>query len=370
MNRICANINEICGASLRTNWTANDIVDVWTWYAICDYARSLGRYTITYDTDYINVNRIERSLFDQYDETHHITATAKLTGLAISNGVLSPAFNSTTYSYTATVAEATSAITSTTDYSAVGYKVNGEVVDPSEVEWQNGSNTLQVTATLNGVTKTYTVTVTCTFQAAELLTLTIGGNAVPVSDYMTLTTENASDSIAYTANGTVTLELNGAAASGSPLTWQENSNTLEITVTASDTKVYTLAVDCLYVAPVPAYAGAINISDALMAPAFNAGTLSYIVIPDGDTSTITAIPDGDFELTVYFNGTEIVNGSEIGWTEGGGDVITVVTAAGDGYTSVTYTVTARAEITTEPLAPMHAGEIYAGQSLPGEPFGE
>jgi len=370
MNRICANINEICGGSLRTDWTANDIIDAGTWYSICDYARALGRYPVTYETDYINVNHIERSLFDQYDETHHITADAKLTGLSISNGALSPAFNPTTYSYTATVSSLTSIITATTDYSAIGYKVNGSVVNPSEVEWQTGSNTLQVTATLNGETKTYTVTIQCTFQPAELLTLSIGGNAVPVSDYMTLQTESASDSIAYTANGTVILELNGAEVSGPDLTWQENSNTLKITVTADDTRVYIVAIDCLYEAPIPALLAAIDISDSIMAPAFNSGVYSYIVIPDGDTSTITVIPDGDAEASVYFNGVEIVNGSEIEWSDGGGDIITVVTEAGDGFTSVTYTVTARAEVRTEPLAPMRSGEIFSGDPLPGEPFEE
>ena len=370
MNRISANINEICGASLRTNWTANDIVDAGSWYAICDLAASLGRYPVTYETDYINVNYIERSLFDQYDATHHITATAKLTALAISNGTLSPVFNSTTYSYTATVSAKSSVITAATDYSSIGYKVNGQYVNPASVEWQTGTNTLQVTATLNGTTVTYTVSVTCTYQEAVLSSLSIGGVSIPVADYMTCQTENASDAVAYTATGTVSLELNGEAVTGPTLSWQENSNTLRITVTASNTRVYTLAVDCLYVAPVPALLAALNISDSIMAPAFSSGTYSYIVIPDGETSTIEAIPDGDAEVSVYFNGTEIVNGSEIEWTEGGGDVITAITAAGDGYTSVTYTVTAQEEITETPWAPVHSGETYAGDALPGEAFVE
>ena len=115
MNRICSNVNEICGASLKNDWTSDDIVDEATWYSVCDLAAALGRYEITYGTDYRNVNRIERSLFEQYDETAHITSTAKLTGLALSNGTLSPAFNSSTYSYTATVSDASSIITAASD---------------------------------------------------------------------------------------------------------------------------------------------------------------------------------------------------------------------------------------------------------------
>lgn len=366
MNRICANINEICGGSLKTTWTSDDIVDEETWHTICDRAAALKRYTITYDADYINVNRIERSLFDQYDEVHHITADPKLTGLAISGASLSPVFNSTTYSYTATVASLSSRITATTDYSAIGYKVNGSSVNPAAVTWQPGANTLQVTATLNGRTVTYTVAVTCTYQEAALTSLTIGGASIPVADFMTYQTENASDAVAYTANGAASMWLNGDPVEAGELRWQQNDNTLTIVVTADDVKTYTVAVDCLYQAPVPLFVDGINISDAMLAPNFSGGVLQYTVYPDEETSTIEVVCDG--EVLVYFNGTEIVNGSEIEWTEGGGDTITVVTVPDGSYLPVTYTVTSKAEIETEPLAPMRSGEIIAGDILPGGAF--
>ena len=63
---------------------------------------------------------------------------------------------------------------------------------------------------------------------------------------------------------------------------------------------------------------------------------------------------------------EIEDGSEIEWTEGGGDVIQITTAASDSYTSVTYTITSRAEIVVTNLAPMQAGEIVTGDLIPGE----
>ena len=365
MNRICANINEICGGSLRTNWTSNDIVDDGTWTAICNLAMALGRYPVTYDADYINVNYIERSLFDQYDDTHHITATAKLTGLSLSNGTLSPAFNSTTYSYTATVASLTSIVTATTDYSAIGYMVNGASVNPAAVVWTPGTNTLQVTATLNGVTKTYTVTVTCTYQPASLDSLTIDGNAITVSQYMSYVTENASDTFAITATGTAVVTLNGQTVTGSTLNWQENGNTLQITVTADDTKVYTVNVDCLYVVPLPALLGGIDITEAVMVPGFSPGALNYYVYPDGEFSDVTVILDDDTEAVITFNGTTIDSGDEVEWTTGGGDVITIVTS-GEDMTSVTYTITSQVAIETTPLAPMRSGEFLSGENLPGE----
>ena len=365
MNRICSNINEICGGALKTTWTNSDIVDEGTWCAICDLARSLGRYPVTYDADYINVNHIERSLFDQYDATHHITASPKLTGLSIEGVTLYPAFNETTYIYTAEVAEPASSITATTDYSAVGYMVNSEVVNPEEIHWQEGENTLEVTATLNGSTVTYTVTVTCSFRSAKLLTLTIGDEQIGIADFMTAQTENSSDSITFTATGAVAMTLNGETVTGSTLNWQENTNTLLITVTADDVKTYTLAVDCLYEAPIPAYLGGIDISDATIIPAFSSQVFSYDVYPDADVSVIDVISEEE-DFTITLNGIEIEDGSEIEWTEGGGDVIQITTAASDSYTSVTYTITSRAEIVVTNLAPMQAGEIVAGDIIPGE----
>ena len=374
MNRICANVNEICGGSLRTNWTTDDIVDESTWHAICDRAAALGRYPITYDTDYININNIERSLFDQYDETHHITATAKLTGLSISNGTLSPAFSPTTYSYTANVSSPSSVVTATTDYSAIAYIVNGAVVDPHNIEWVYGYNTLQVTATLNGTMATYSVRVYCTYRHASLNSLSIGGVAIPISEYMTFQVSASTSQIAFSYTGSsISIKLNGtsiSASSGTRVTWLENSNTLEITVSASDVKVYTVAVDCLYEYPIPARIATISISDSMMIPSFDSEITSYIVIPEELLSTVDVIPEEDVTFKVYFNNDEIENGSEVGWSESGGDVVKVVTDAGNGFTSVTYTVTSRTEIATSALAPMRSGsEIFSGDDLPGEAVG-
>lgn len=353
------------GGSLRTDWTSDDIVDEDTWLSICRLAAALGRYPVTEDADYINVNYIERSLFDQYDATHHITASPKLTSLSISNGSLSPTFSASTYSYTAMVSDLTSVIAATTDYSTIRYTVNGMTADPAEVTWQPGANTLQVTATLNGQTVVYTVTVTCTYQAAQLLSLSIGGNPIPVEDNMSLTTENAADSISYTANGAVSLELNGEEVTGENLTWLEDDNLLTITVTADDVRVYTLAADCLYEAPLPALVSSIQISEARLSPHFDPGAITYVVYPDDEVSVITVVAEADIDASIYFNGTKIENGSEITWTASGGDIITVVTSGGAGYTPVTYTLTARAKISTTSLGFMRSGEIIAGDRLPG-----
>lgn len=365
MNRICANVNEICGGSLKTNWTSSDIVDAETWYGICDRVSYLGRYTITHGTDYINVNNIERSLYDHYNETHHIGGSPRLTSLSISNGTLSPAFSPTRYSYNTQISAATSAITATTDYSAIAYILNGAMVDPSSVNWQYGSNTLRVTATLNGSTNTYTVNAYCLFRHASLTYLSLGGTVLTIADFMSYQTSSSSSSISKFANGSAVVYLNGTQVTGSTLYWRFGSNTLTIVVTASDTKTYTVAVDCTYQAKIPGLLAAINISDSMMAPAFTGGTQSYIVYPGASASTIEVIADEEIEFTIKLNNNTIDNGSEITWNQNGGDVIKVQTTADSEHSSVTYTVTSRASITITSLAPMHSGEIIAGEDLPG-----
>lgn len=361
INRICANVNEICGGNLRTNWTQNDIVDNITWNTIVQKVKALDRYEITYDGDFINLNNIERSLFEQYDETHHITADAKLTGLAISNAQLSPLFNPTTYQYTATVNAPTSIAVAESDYSAITYMLNGEVVDPEHIEWEYGQNTLRVTATLNGNTVAYIVQVTSTYQRAELLTLSIDGNNIPVADYMNYFTVEPSGVIDITATGEVEITLNGEEAD--ELNWIEGTNILQIKVTASDAKTYTVAVESAYEAPQPATLIGINLSNTLMTPPFSPDVLTYNAYPEAEEISIDVIEDEDVTFTIYRNGTEIEDGSSFEWNEG--DTITVVTDATEDMTSRTYTVNIGAAETT-PLGPLHSGEIIAGDALIGE----
>lgn len=93
--------------------------------------------------------------------------TAGLTGISLSSGTLSPAFNSTTLQYTATVANATSSITVTPVAKEAGsvVKVNGtEVASGSSsapIALQVDSNSIVIDVTAeNGSTRKYTVTVT------------------------------------------------------------------------------------------------------------------------------------------------------------------------------------------------------------------
>lgn len=100
------------------------------------------------------------------DVPPQLSSNADLSGLALSAGTLSPAFNKETVSYSAEVGNSTSSISVTAAVydSAAAVKVNG-VAEASgsavPVALSVGSNSVQVTVTAqDGTAKTYTVTVT------------------------------------------------------------------------------------------------------------------------------------------------------------------------------------------------------------------
>jgi hypothetical protein len=91
------------------------------------------------------------------------TSDATLNALALSSGTLSPSFDASTYSYTATVSNSVTSltVTPTTNDSGAAVAVNGNSVS-TPVSLSVGSNTVTVKVTgSDGVTtKTYTISVT------------------------------------------------------------------------------------------------------------------------------------------------------------------------------------------------------------------
>ena len=104
------------------------------------------------------------------------SAVSTLTSLALSSGTLSPAFDSGTTSYTASVTNTTASVTPTVTDSTATVKVNGVTVASgaasASLPLVDGSNTLTtvVTAEDGSTTSTYTVTVTYTPPSYPLFT--------------------------------------------------------------------------------------------------------------------------------------------------------------------------------------------------------
>jgi len=207
-------------------------------------------------------------------ETYSIIVTrakstnATLAKLSISAGTLSPVFATGTYSYTASVSNATTSVkvTPTTVDATAAITVNGAAVGSgvasASIALAIGPNTITtlVTAQDGVTTKTYTITVTRALSGNALLsgikltpasTLTNTGTVGTTTTYTT-SVSNATASVTLTAttiDPTATIKVNGVTvssgtASGS-IALAVGANTINTVVTAQDgvsTRTYLIVV--------------------------------------------------------------------------------------------------------------------------------
>jgi len=296
-----------------------------------------------------------------------LSGNADLNNLKINGGAvaLSPAFNFSVTSYTATVPNATTSvkITPNAHDATATITVNGVAVasgsQSAAIPLNVGQNTINtvVTAQDGVVTKTYTITVTRISSNALLSNLTISvGSLNPVFDPAT---NSYGDAVSYmTTSGTVTattadanatLTVNGAVVpSGSPsysFDLNVGPNTVTIVVTAQDgttTDTYTVTVTRAPSNNADLANLKINNGTVPLTPSFNFATTSYTASVPNSTTSIKVIPNThDATATVTINGNAVASGSpspSIALSVGNNTVTTVVTAA-DGTTTKTYTIT-------------------------------
>jgi len=217
------------------------------------------------------INVVVDSATTESDYTVTITRAASpqanLSLFKISRGTLTPAFSSTTTSYTASVANGVSSmtVTPTAAYAGATIKVNGTTVasgSPSgAIPLNVGQNTINtvVTSSDGTVIKTYTLVVTEAVSTnANLSSLKSSRGAYTPSFNPNTTSYTASvvngvtstiiTPTAAAPNGTI-IKVNGTVvASGSPsgaIPLSVGANTINTVVTASDgatTKTYTLTI--------------------------------------------------------------------------------------------------------------------------------
>lgn len=65
-NRICENANIALSTLLKTDWTENDIVDNTTWTTLVNACKTVDA-SITTDTTYRNLNKIEKAIETAYN---------------------------------------------------------------------------------------------------------------------------------------------------------------------------------------------------------------------------------------------------------------------------------------------------------------
>jgi gliding motility-associated-like protein len=289
---------------------------------------------------------------------------AYLLYLSAQTATLSPGFAYKTFSYSASVPNATTSVTVTPsllDLTAT-VKVNGTTVAnktaSGPIALNAGANTITILVTAqDGVTtQTYTIVITRApstndnLSAMKISAGTLTPTFATGTTSYTASVGNGITSLTVTpttADPTATIKVNGTAvtsgtASGA-IALNVGSNVITTIVTAQNgtsTKTYTVTVTR---APSSnAYLLYLSVQTATLSPTFAYKTLAYTSNVPNATASVTITPSVlDLTATVKVNGTTVANKTASGpiALAVGANTITVLVTAQDGTTTQTYTVT-------------------------------
>ncbi len=292
-----------------------------------------------------------------------VVNNANLLHLTISAGTLTPAFSSTTTSYTASVANATASITvtPTTSDPTATVTVNGTPVTSgaasASIPLNVGPNTITtiVTAHDGVTTKTYTLTITRAPSSNALLAsiatlpaATLVGTTGPGYLNFTVAMPNSVSSIQLVPtakDATATITVNGttvaSGAASQSIALPVGPTVITTVITAQDGVTTKTIIVTVTRAP-SSNAGLSNIalSSGTLTPAFVTSTTSYAATVN-DIGSVTFTPTtADAGATLTVNGAPVTSGMGVHVTlANGANPITTVVTAQDGTTKKTYTTT-------------------------------
>ncbi|WP_423910524.1 BspA family leucine-rich repeat surface protein [Candidatus Spongiihabitans sp.] len=320
---------------------------------------------------------------------------ASLSGLALSAGVLDPAFASDAISYTARVANAVDSITvtPTLNDANASVTVDGEAVASGEasgaISLAVGETEIQVVVTAEDAETERTYTVTVTRVAADAaddaslrgLALSAGVLDPAFASDATIYTANvanAVDSITVTptlndANASVTADgaavASGAASGAISLAVGETE--IQVVVTAEDaetTQTYTVTVTRV-AADADASLSGLTLSAGALTPAFASDAISYTANVANAVDSITVTPTlNDANASVTVAGATVVSGAASGAISlavGETEIKVVVTAA-DATTTQTYTVAVARAVDTTAFITTWRATANDAITFPGE----
>ncbi len=301
-------------------------------------------------------------------------AVTRLRGLELSELSLSPAFDSSEDTYTATVPSALSQTTVKPlplDVDAtVVVKLGGVAEADGTVDLAVGSNiiTVEVTAEDGVTTRTYTVTVTraastdATLSSLSLSGVTLAPAFSPSTTSYTVDAASSVSSTTVTAatthsGATAVVKLGGVVDADSTVDLAVGSNTITVEVTAEDgTTTQTYTVTVTRAVSTDATLSSLSLSGVTLAPAFSPSTISYTANAANRVSSTTVTP-----ATTHPGATVAIALDGVVDSDGtvnlavGTNSITVVVTAEDGTTTQTYTVTV-----TRAAAPPPPPEVSGG----------
>jgi len=291
---------------------------------------------------------------------------ASLSGLAVSDGSLSPSFNAAIIAYDVNVANSVSSITfSPSSVAGATITVDGAVVSSgatsSPVSLLVGDNIVEIDVVSEDglVTTKYTMTVNRAGSAdANLSALVISeGSLSPAfsSENNIYTASVTSDITSVTlvptaSHSSATIKVDNVSVSSgvasASVALSVGSNTIDVDVLAEDgitTATYTVTVTR---APSNnANLSAVSLTpSASFTPSFSGDTLTYTTTVSNATSSVTVTPTVDYMgANVEVNSIAVNSGEASGSIalSVGDNVITIVVTAEDGITQKTYQITVR-----------------------------
>lgn len=288
---------------------------------------------------------------------------ATLSALGLSTGAFTSAFNTTTTSYSATVAGTVSglAVTATSNESHAKIAINGATVasgtESGIIPLNYGSNTITATVTAeDGITqKTYTITVVRAASAnADLTGITLSdGTLTPAFTALGLSyTAEVPNNISnisltpYTADATATVKIKGAvvvsgAGSGSiPLAI--GANVINVTVTAQDNAtIKTYQVTVKRMPSSDANLSSLTLSTGDLSPAFNPATFNYTSsVLNSIASTMVTPGTSGVNQIITVNGVVVASGAASAAIPlaAGDNLIAIKVTAEDGTTTKNYSL--------------------------------
>lgn len=329
------------------------------------------------------------------DDSVILSNDSSLSGLTLAGAALSPAFDSATENYTASVANDIDSIsvTPTANDTNATITVNGDDLasgtasQPLALAEGDNEITVVVTAEDGSSTSTYVISVNRASLSTDssLSNLALSdGTISPAFDSGTQSyTVSVGNDVASmtvtptTSDANATVTVNGTAvASGSAsgaISLDVGDNVVDVVVTAEDgvsTQTYTVTVsrEAPPVSNDASLAG-LTLGAADLDQVFQSNSFSYSATVSYALASTTVIPTtNDANATVTVNGVAVVSGSASGSIPlaEGDNVITVVVTAEDTVTTQTYTVTV-----TRQTAQAFAQQAYikASNTGVGDRFG-
>ena len=319
---------------------------------------------------------------------HRISSNTSLLSLDLTEGALSPSFDSTVFSYTAVVPITVQSIKVIPVVADAGstIKVNGSSVANNQesgainLSLGQTSITVQVTAEDGVTTKDYIVNVTRMSVDLSALSLSSGSLSQTFASNITSYTASVPNSVSSLSvlpvgvDPASTISVNNIVTVSGQLSstialkvGQNDINVLVASQDGSSQKLYTIVVTRANPS-VNADLSALTVSAGTISPAFSTGNVNYTLsLPfEAGNSSFTCTPVvADPNASVLVNGGPVVSGqaSQNIALQVGINTVSVLVTAQDGITQRLYTVTVtRANPNAD--ANLHGLTLSAGTIIP------